>query len=201
MTAPELADVWVQEEWRDVVGHEGRHQVSSLGRVRSIPRTIRGLDGRLTRWRGQLLGGSKAWQYESGKWHYAEVALSHRERARVHVLVLTAFHGPRPAGLIARHLNGNGSDNRASNLRWGTSSENMIDRNGHGRTPQLLRDRCPSGHTLASPNLRASLPYRACLACQRAATAAGAAKRAGAEFDRKAYADAAYLRITGAERE
>lgn len=53
---------------------------------------------------------------------------------RVHLLVLETFHGPRPEGLVARHLNGRKSDNRAANLRWGTHKENADDREAHGHT-------------------------------------------------------------------
>ncbi|MET8585789.1 HNH endonuclease signature motif containing protein [Streptomyces collinus] len=52
---------------------------------------------------------------------------------RVHVLVCTAFHGPRPTPAHqVRHLNGNKTDNRASNLAWGTPLENQHDRLTHG---------------------------------------------------------------------
>ena len=46
---------------------------------------------------------------------------------QVHKLVLSAFSGSRPDGLQCRHLNGNATDNRASNLKWGTPKENMHD--------------------------------------------------------------------------
>jgi hypothetical protein len=45
----------------------------------------------------------------------------------IHDLVLTAFVCPRPPGLITRHLNGIPSDNRLTNLAWGTQSENQYD--------------------------------------------------------------------------
>lgn len=50
----------------------------------------------------------------------------------VHPLVARAFIGPRPPGLVIRHLNGNPSDNRVENLRYGTYSENMQDAVRHG---------------------------------------------------------------------
>lgn len=185
-------------EWRPVVGHEGAYEVSDDGQVRSLDRIIVDRNGRSMRFRGRPLDSDNAYQFPSGRWHYSEVVLSLRQRAKVHQVVLAAFHGPRPDGLLARHLNGNGSDNRAANLRWGTASENMLDRTAHGTCPAHERSTCPGGHLLSMPNLRGRVPYRACLACTRAANAAHLATKAGKPFDRKAYADAAYARIMGA---
>lgn len=58
-------------------------------------------------------------------------------RRCVHHLVLEAFVGPRPPGACARHLDGNRDNNAASNLAWGSLSENVRDsiRQGtHGAT-------------------------------------------------------------------
>jgi hypothetical protein len=62
-----------------------------------------------------------------------KTAANHWRPYCVHTLVLTAFVGPRPAGLECRHLNGNPSDNRLENLVWGTRRENVEDRYTHGR--------------------------------------------------------------------
>jgi hypothetical protein len=51
----------------------------------------------------------------------------------VHVAVCTAFHGPRPRGLVACHKNGDRDDNRARNLRWATHKRNEADKLRHGR--------------------------------------------------------------------
>jgi len=51
---------------------------------------------------------------------------------RVHRLVLESFSGPQPVGCEALHSNGIKTDARASNLRWGTRSENMQDAKKHG---------------------------------------------------------------------
>jgi hypothetical protein len=51
---------------------------------------------------------------------------------KVHRLILEAFCGPCPAGMEARHLNGNRRDNRLSNLCWGTPVENANDKRSHG---------------------------------------------------------------------
>lgn len=52
----------------------------------------------------------------------------------LHTLILLTFVGPRPSGHQCRHLNGIGTDNRLSNLRWGTAAENAADRIRHGTT-------------------------------------------------------------------
>lgn|SRR3990167_1040722 len=56
-----------------------------------------------------------------------------RRRVSVHLLVLDAFAGPRPAPhLQARHLDGNHLNNSAENLAWGTVLENTQDKFKHG---------------------------------------------------------------------
>lgn len=52
----------------------------------------------------------------------------------VHSLVLFSFVGTCPSGMQCRHLDGNPSNNRLSNLCWGTPLDNMRDRANHGHT-------------------------------------------------------------------
>lgn len=52
----------------------------------------------------------------------------------VHTVVLMAFVGPRPDGMEGCHENGDPTDNRQSNLRWGTRKENAEDMVRHGRS-------------------------------------------------------------------
>lgn len=54
------------------------------------------------------------------------------EREYVHRLICEAFHGPCPEGMECRHLDGNRTNNAASNLAWGTRRENHADKNAHG---------------------------------------------------------------------
>jgi hypothetical protein len=52
-----------------------------------------------------------------------------RELAAVHTIMLTAFAGPCPPGMQARHLNDIKTDLRwPENLAWGTTPENTADR-------------------------------------------------------------------------
>jgi protein gp37 len=82
------------------------------------------------------------------------------ERELVHRLVLTAFVRSPHAGEQACHRNGDPSDNRLSNLYWGTQSDNWKDRirHGNGRSHSKLnaeqvaeiRERCALGQSASS---------------------------------------------------
>jgi hypothetical protein len=122
------------EEWRPVPGWEGLYEVSSLGRVRSLERvvTYRRRDGtsRSKTVQESILVGQRNWC------GYRSILLSKENSATprtVHGLVCETFHGPRPAGCWVAHNNGDRADNRASNLRWATPTENAADTTAHGR--------------------------------------------------------------------
>lgn len=51
----------------------------------------------------------------------------------VHRLILETFVGPCPIGYQCRHLDGNPLNNNLKNLKWGTRSENQMDRLLNGR--------------------------------------------------------------------
>jgi hypothetical protein len=50
----------------------------------------------------------------------------------VHVLVAEAFHGPRPTGLVVRHVDGDKLVNRPSAICYGTRKANAADARRHG---------------------------------------------------------------------
>lgn len=117
------------EEWRDVIGFEGRYQVSNLGRVKSLARTepyLRHGAGNVRFKREKILKASPSGPY-----------LTVRLRGRtfyVHVLVLTAFVGPKPEGTCARHgPDFDGTNNRLTNLRWAPTKRTMMsERRSYG---------------------------------------------------------------------
>lgn len=100
------------ERWRPIPGHKG-YEASSLGRVRSVPRTLR--DGR------KAGGVVLAQQRDRGG--YLTVKLRGR-RVRVNVAVQLAFAGPAEV----RHLDGDQENNRPENLAWGSRVENERDK-------------------------------------------------------------------------
>lgn len=185
-----------EEQWRPIPDWEGYYSASNLGRVRSEPRVIRNSLGR--DW--PVPGGIRKARTErqSG---YQVVTLARsggRIHYRVHRLVLTAFCGPRPAGLEGRHLDGDPSNNALSNLIWGTPRENMRDVVRHGRHHLAQKSHCLRGHLLVHPNLAAALArrgYRDCLACVRARAVVRNAKRRGRVLDLAEQADRRYRQI------
>lgn len=118
---------------------------------------------------------------------YQQVSLfrdGSRRSFTVHHLVLTAFIGDRPDGMLCRHIDGNPANNVLDNLRWGTPSENMRDKRRHGTDHNVNKATCPVGHPLSSENVEPSvarLGRRNCRACARAH---GYARRRGEAFRR-----------------
>lgn len=98
-----------REEWRDIDGYEGMYQVSNYGNVRSVDRTIVRSNGTKQRRKGKLLK-------QGNKNGYRFVNLCNGHSVSVHVIVAQAFIGKRPNNMDVCHINGNRSDNRASNL-------------------------------------------------------------------------------------
>lgn len=127
-TAVHQAEDFSQERWLPVPGSP-HYEVSDFGRVRSLDRVrpMRLKSGQMgsRRHKGVLL---KPGTVKSG---HQLVVLDGRSRL-VHALVLTAFVGPRPPGHESLHNDGVASNNRLTNLRWGTRSENVLDAVRHG---------------------------------------------------------------------
>ncbi|OQB09043.1 MAG: NUMOD4 motif protein [Parcubacteria group bacterium ADurb.Bin216] len=120
----------IQEVWKPVVGYEGYYQVSNLGNVRSIDRTING-----GRWGTEKrIGMPIKLRYTDD--HHINVKL-HKDGKRsthhVAALMLEAFVSKRPDGMLACHNDGNGHHNELSNIRWDTPKGNSADTIKHGR--------------------------------------------------------------------
>jgi hypothetical protein len=107
---------------------------------------LAGSDGSIFSCLAQVRGGQKwvrgeSWrQLTGGKGHggypYVTIVRDDGRQASVpiHRMVLRAFRGPLPKGMVTRHLNGNPKDNRLCNLTYGTYAENAADRDIHKRT-------------------------------------------------------------------
>lgn len=184
----------MNETWKPIPEYEGLYEVSDQGRVKSIARLVKqgGHDRRVhERIR-------KTYTRASG---HLQTSLSKAGVIRsweVHVLVMLAFVGPRPAGMEVRHLNGNPADNRLSNLRYGTRAENVQDAIAHGTAWEQSKSACPRGHRYDGANLvrrrgRNGYLYRLCRACERAS--GRGLRRSDPAFS--AVADEIYARLMG----
>lgn len=114
----------VDERWLPVVGYEGRYEVSDVGRVRSVTRVLR--NGH--RWAGRVL------RIHKNPYGYPSIGLmmdGRQKTKNIHRMVLDAFVGPNP-DMYCRHLDGNPENNKLENLKWGTQSQNSMDRVRHG---------------------------------------------------------------------
>jgi hypothetical protein len=126
------------EEWRviDLQDSEHSYLVSSLGRVKRAETTIHlrnGLTGRVNA--RHLPERILAQQTNRTGYRIVSLQLSPRRKWTLAVapLVCAAFSGPKPSpDMHCAHLNGDRQDNRAENLAWATSGENMAHQTIHG---------------------------------------------------------------------
>lgn len=97
--------------------------------------------GYLNKSASSSLSGRMIWSYKiNGK----------RTYFRIHRAVCEAFHGPQPfPNAIVLHINENGVDNRACNLKWGTYRENL-------NAPLYITNSCKGSSTrgFSSPVVR-----------------------------------------------
>ena len=125
----------MEEEWRPVRDWP-EYEVSNLGTVRTLPRTVMRRNGV-----SMLVLGRVRSLVRQGGSHENYVGLclkrpGERKTVYVHRLVLDAFVGPCPEGLECRHFpDPDTSNNRLDNLSWGTRVQNHADKRSHGTSP------------------------------------------------------------------
>jgi len=116
------------KEWLPIPGFEGYYAVSNDGEVMSMNYRRTGLPGILK----PMLNTQRYPQVElcpagSTKRHYLLVPY----------LVLLAFVGPRPKGLVINHIDSNPLNNRVENLEYCTQKENVHHAWKHGNAHAL----------------------------------------------------------------
>lgn len=108
----EAADFDKKEVWKDIKGYGGYYRISNLGRVMSLKR-----------------GNEYLRKLTPDKDGYLKVSLSKGKKEInnfVHRLVASAFI-PNDMDLPqVNHIDGNKTNNHATNLEWVTSSENNL---------------------------------------------------------------------------
>ena len=116
---PRIAGVFfMQEVWKPIEGYEGRYEVSNLGRVKSLSRTVINT-GRV------LKEKYNCFHLKRGGYH--SVLLSKdtvKSTIQLHRIVAKAFL-PNPENKkVVNHIDGDKLNNRVDNLEWTSHREN-----------------------------------------------------------------------------
>lgn len=106
-------DTIEEEEWREIPGHEGKYEVSNMGRIRSWhPKADRGVD---------FPYYLKIQKDPAG---YCRVYVAGKHRY-MHRMVALAWLGEPPEGYHVHHRNKVRDDNRHSNLEYLSREDNL----------------------------------------------------------------------------
>lgn len=143
------------EVWSPIPFRPDYYEASTEGRIRSLASG---------RW---VILTSRA-HPRTGYRHIKLCPTPGRQRTfLVHRLVALAFYGP--SELDVRHLDGDQTNNRLTNLRYGTPTENAADTLRHGRNASVNRTHCPQGHPYTADNTYAApgKRERRCRECAR----------------------------------
>jgi hypothetical protein len=117
------------EEWKDIKDYEGKYQVSSLGRIRSL------LDCG-----SNVLKEPKVLKDAKNNRDYHLIVLCKngiRKSFLVHRLVGIAFIENPENKLTIDHIDKNKSNNQMSNLRWATNDEQLENK----EQPQFINSK------------------------------------------------------------
>lgn len=130
----------MEEIWKDIEGYEGLYQISSIGRVKVMPRSFYSKANQI------FTVNEKFRRMNSDKDGYHAVVLTKDKKIkgfRVHRLMATAFL-PNPENRpVVNHKNGIKYDNRIENLEWATHSENVLHSYATGLQEAVRGDKHP----------------------------------------------------------
>jgi len=113
------------EIWKDIKGFENCYQVSNLGNVRSLDRSLTDKNGKIRSYAGRLIiphtdrdGYYRVNIMSNGRIWY-------RFRAIHRLVALTFIGDPLDDSFVVNHKDGNKQNNRVDNLEWVSQSENV----------------------------------------------------------------------------
>lgn len=140
------------ENWRPIEGYEHEYEVSDMGRVRTLAHVVLRSNGI-----PQTIK-ARARKIVMSNRNRAVVCLcvdDVREMKQVHELVLTAFVGAKPEGLIyGCHRDDDPMNNSVINLYWGTPSQNTADCIANGNHNMASKTSCVRGHAFTESNTK-----------------------------------------------
>lgn len=118
-------------EYRDIPGFKD-YRIGTDGSVWSKRKMNFSAFSEYQPWKRIKVAMSRGKNAKQGYPHFNIYREGKRHTGHVHVLVLLTFRGPKPDGHIARHLDGDPTNNHLDNLAWGTPKENSDDKYIHG---------------------------------------------------------------------
>lgn len=121
----------MEEMWKPIKGFEGKYDISNMGRVKSLKRTILRKDGKYMTFPERLI----ALGLDTAGYPMANLWKNNRlYRRLVHRLVATAFI-PNPNHFpVVNHKDFNPKNSRVENLEWCTQLANIKYSKSHNRT-------------------------------------------------------------------
>lgn len=122
------AELEIQEEWRPVVGYEGLYEVSDLGRIKSVKKIVPRKGG-VSPFRTVPEHMMRPSKINKKGDQFDLIVVLYKNGAQcshpVSRLVANAFIENPDSLPRVKHINGDKSDNTASNLAWCSHSESL----------------------------------------------------------------------------
>lgn len=134
------------ERWQDIPGYEGLYAASNAGRIMSKVRGHRVMKPTFHR------DGYRKFNLRN--------AAGVRRTMHVHRAVALAFLGPRPAGALIDHRDGDHENDAADNLRYVTPTESNGNCKRKGQSRQYTGTPCVYRHGLGGFFARVNVPKK-----------------------------------------
>lgn len=110
------------EKWKAISGYEGYYEVSSEGRVKSLPREIICNNGSVRHLRGKILKP----MIDVNGYEFVMLAYEGKQKSKfVHRLVAEAYLDRLDPAFEVNHIDGNKRNNCVSNLEWISHKQNI----------------------------------------------------------------------------
>ena len=115
----------MQEEWQDILGYEGKYQISNLGRVKNLERKVRTKGDSNYRTIKERI---RKPQIKARGYHIATICdgMGNTKTFQVHQLVAQAFMPCFTKGMELNHKDGNPGNNSIINLEISNPSHNQL---------------------------------------------------------------------------
>ena len=117
------------EVWKDIVGYEGKYQVSNMGRVKSLVDNNGKPREKILKQKINNYGYHRVGLYKGKKQKWYQV----------HRLVAMAFVDGYEEGLVVNHIDEDKTNNCAWNLEWVTTTYNNTYNDRHKRAGNSLK--------------------------------------------------------------